>query len=47
MNACDSENAFVGHVGGDDFVMVVSPEKAAEVCKAVIERFDRDDSVVL
>ncbi|HLO27059.1 MAG TPA: diguanylate cyclase [Geobacteraceae bacterium] len=41
-NACDSENAFVGHVGGDDFVMVVSPEKAAEVCKAVIERFDRD-----
>lgn len=40
VNACDSQNAFVGHIGGDDFVMVVAPEKAAEVCAAVIDRFD-------
>jgi diguanylate cyclase (GGDEF)-like protein len=31
---------FVGHVGGDDFVMVVSQERAERICRAVIERFD-------
>ena len=41
VNACDSQNAFVGHIGGDDFVMVVAPEKAVEACAAVIDRFDR------
>ena len=40
VTAVDSENAFVGHVGGDDFVMVLAPEKAAEVCRAVIDKFD-------
>ncbi|BDV43076.1 GGDEF domain-containing protein [Geotalea uraniireducens] len=33
-------DAFVGHVGGDDFVMVVAAEQAAPVCEAVIARFD-------
>jgi GGDEF domain-containing protein len=41
INACDGQNSFVGHVGGDDFVMVVVPEKVAEVCEAVIDKFDR------
>lgn len=35
------EDAFVGHVGGDDFVMVVSIEEAAEVCEAIIEQFGK------
>jgi len=35
------EDAFVGHVGGDDFVMVVTVEEAAGVCEAVIERFGK------
>jgi len=33
---------FVGHVGGDDFVAVVSPETAEDVAKRVCERFDQD-----
>lgn len=37
-----AEEGFVGHVGGDDFVMVVPPEQAAAVCERVIERFDRE-----
>ncbi|MCM2356773.1 MAG: diguanylate cyclase [Geobacteraceae bacterium] len=41
VNAGDSLNSFVGHVGGDDFVMVVAPERAAEVCQGVIDRFDK------
>lgn len=32
-------DAFVGHVGGDDFVMVVSSEEAQRVCEAVIQEF--------
>lgn len=33
-------NAFVGHIGGDDFVAVVDGHLAEAYCKAVIERFD-------
>jgi diguanylate cyclase (GGDEF)-like protein len=34
-------SAFVGHVGGDDFVVVVEPSMAEEVAQAIVERFDR------
>ncbi|MGH8957966.1 MAG: GGDEF domain-containing response regulator [Acidimicrobiia bacterium] len=33
-------DAFVGHIGGDDFVALTSAEKAEEYCKRVIETFD-------
>lgn len=36
------QEAFVGHVGGDDFVMVVAADKAAAVCEAVIGKFDAE-----
>ena len=36
------KDAFVGHVGGDDFVMVVSAETAAAVCETVIGKFDAE-----
>lgn len=32
--------SFVGHVGGDDFVYIVPPDKAEESAKRVIEAFD-------
>ena len=38
--ALETGDTFVGHIGGDDFVMVVSPKQAAKVCEAVIEGFD-------
>jgi diguanylate cyclase (GGDEF)-like protein len=31
---------FVGHIGGDDFIMVSTPDKAEKICKEVIEEFD-------
>jgi diguanylate cyclase (GGDEF)-like protein len=34
------DTSFVGHVGGDDFVVVVGPEHAAAVAQAIVERFD-------
>ncbi|MCJ7832135.1 MAG: response regulator [Actinobacteria bacterium] len=34
------DSSFIGHVGGDDFVVVTSPELATDVADAVIESFD-------
>ena len=34
------EGAFVGHIGGDDFVAIIPPAMAESFCKEVIERFD-------
>ncbi len=31
---------FIGHIGGDDFVILAAPADAVEVSKQVIERFD-------
>lgn len=32
---------FVGHIGGDDFVLITSPELVPAVCGAIIQDFDR------
>ena len=34
------ENVFLGHVGGDDFVMITAPGKAEEIARAIAGRFD-------
>ncbi|NQT75981.1 MAG: response regulator [Candidatus Omnitrophica bacterium] len=31
---------FIGHIGGDDFVVVTLPEKTGDVCKEIIKKFD-------
>jgi len=33
---------FIGHVGGDDFVLVTKPDLAPAVCDRLIERFDAE-----
>jgi DNA-binding response OmpR family regulator/signal transduction histidine kinase len=35
------EGAFLGHVGGDDFVLLSSPERAKSLCAEIIAAFDR------
>ncbi len=32
---------FIGHIGGDDFVIVTTPDKADDLCKKVIEEFEK------
>lgn len=32
---------FVGHIGGDDFVLITTPERYVNICNAVIETFDK------
>lgn len=31
---------FVGHIGGDDFVFVTTPDRVEEICRAIIAEFD-------
>ncbi len=38
----DPDQDFVGHVGGDDFVVVTSPERVEAICHAVVNRFDSE-----
>lgn len=36
-----NQGDFVGHVGGDDFVVVSTPEKAENICQVIINDFDQ------
>jgi len=33
-------SCFVGHVGGDDFIIVMAPDDVERYCKTVVDRFD-------
>jgi GGDEF domain-containing protein len=35
------EGDFVGHIGGDDFVVITSPERCDKICHAIIDSFDK------
>ncbi len=41
VNTQGGEGAFVGHIGGDDFVVITSPEKYEKICLTVIDSFDK------
>ena len=40
IKACGNGKDFVGHIGGDDFVVITTPDKAEPVAKQTIEDFD-------
>ena len=33
-------NDFIGHIGGDDFVVITAPEKVDSICEEIIKGFD-------
>jgi diguanylate cyclase (GGDEF)-like protein len=37
--------SFVGHVGGDDFMIITDPESIEDICQKIIKRFD--DAIVV
>jgi len=37
-----SEDNFIGHIGGDDFVIITHPDKIDFLCKEIIQEFDKD-----
>lgn len=42
VNLIGNERDFLGHIGGDDFVIITTPDKAEEMCKYIISRFDEE-----
>jgi diguanylate cyclase (GGDEF)-like protein len=38
---CGNSDDFIGHIGGDDFVIVTAPAKVEEICSSVILAFDK------
>jgi len=32
---------FIGHIGGDDFVVITAPDRCRKICAAVVEAFDQ------
>lgn len=36
------EDAFIGHIGGDDFVAIVPTENVDEICQSIIAHFDKN-----
>jgi len=40
VSAFGSQNDFIGHIGGDDFVVITSPECADVICENIIKEFD-------
>lgn len=41
VNAHGDKDSFVGHIGGDDFVVITSPDRYEKVCSSVIDSFDQ------
>ncbi|MEO5657706.1 MAG: sensor domain-containing diguanylate cyclase [Nitrospiria bacterium] len=35
-----SREMFIGHIGGDDFVLICGPERASGLCQQIIKEFD-------
>ncbi|MBA4423199.1 MAG: hypothetical protein C0390_08895 [Syntrophus sp. (in: bacteria)] len=40
MKAMDSRNDFLGHIGGDDFVVISAPPRAERICRELVSGFD-------
>lgn len=40
LKEADKDRGFVGHIGGDDFIVLTDPETCEALCQRVIERFD-------
>ncbi len=32
---------FIGHIGGDDFIIITEPSRAEEMCRCIVEEFDQ------
>ena len=36
------ENSFIGHIGGDDFIAIISTTEVDEICQSIIATFDKE-----
>jgi len=36
----EDHNVFIGHIGGDDFIIIAEPHKAKKICRIILKEFD-------
>ncbi len=41
VKATGHNDAFIGHIGGDDFIIIAEPDKAETICRQVVSGFDQ------
>lgn len=39
---CGTPNDFIGHIGGEDFVVITVPDRVHSICRDIIKRFQQD-----
>ncbi len=37
----DTSSDFIGHIGGDDFAVITTPERAESICERIVTQFDQ------
>ena len=42
MKELGNPDDFIGHIGGDDFIAITTPEKVDSICSAIIKSFDKE-----
>jgi GGDEF domain-containing protein len=47
VNSLGGASDFVGHIGGDDFVIITSPTRAEFIAKHIIDEFDKGSLILL
>lgn len=47
VNSLGGGNDFVGHIGGDDFVIITSPTRAEFIARHIIDEFDKGSLILL
>ncbi|MFZ2197779.1 MAG: MCP four helix bundle domain-containing protein [Thermodesulfovibrionales bacterium] len=40
-NEYGTKDDFLGHIGGDDFILICSPDRVQTICSRIIDEFDR------
>lgn len=41
INECGNSDDFIGHIGGDDFVFITTPDKSDKICQKLIAEFEK------
>jgi len=41
MKTLGTDDDFLGHIGGDDYVIICAPERMESICSMIIDRFDK------
>lgn len=45
VQAMGNMNDFVGHIGGDDFIIITTPDKVDDICRTLIRAWDTESRV--